>query len=864
MPSQTFTPGTVVTSTWLQEVNDHVFEGDDGGGGGGASTAADISYRNSDFIPDNTTQDLDTLLKGGAISLWEYLSDAQITSVVARDGAYDLTVPVNKWLEDLRGKTGVAPAGLYRCPGGLRFDPRYPRHIVGSGWSSDNFVDGTVFEFTSGTVNGIEVIYEYAQWAAGGGADAHTAYDVANAGTPLGNSDNATIIEGIQLKGPGAGASTTTQSIQLYGVGAESQPTGNGIFMYWANAVEIRDCWVSGFPGQGVKAMFCFGSKITRGYYVGNGGGVVAVNTNNLFTMDGVKCIANGVKSGPYYNYNCLIGVESSSPSNYPNLGVSITNKCDFEGGGSSALPGYSFSGAASTITSINVSSGVATVVLSGTVNFAVGHYIGVIGGTVANSNSAINTVLPAIIATKVGSTITFPTNAANGTYSTTGIIIGPYVVGLGLHNCYAAEVSAYVENCTGHGIYIDKYCRGVDTHTSHLNNCKVFIDSHYIATQASPNGGGTGYTTGDVVTAVGGTLAPGGSPATFTVAAPSGGVISVTITNAGQYLTPPTSPFSVTGGSGSGCTLSSNFFAERPEGVVVRSCQFYGVGGGVYSNTEFIQTGQNSYIQSGSEKPSLYLGPIISSAHSNLNESDVILSQGAPVAWRGIDQTLGPARAASITNWASGINSLGQMESFASTSFSIYNTAFGYQSGSGVKSGHRNSYFGSNTGQHTVGDAAGNSTHMTIIGYQDANSFPLGTPLTNFTGLGSGTQGYAESNTIRLGNGSVTAIKASVTSITTSDRRAKTDIADLSADLGLEFVRKLRPVTYRRLVAEPNSAVEMGLIAQEVEEAAPIPLGMVDYDERHDTYGLRKDDLIAVLIKAVKELDDKIKALGG
>ena len=52
-------------------------------------------------------------------------------------------------------------------------------------------------------------------------------------------------------------------------------------------------------------------------------------------------------------------------------------------------------------------------------------------------------------------------------------------------------------------------------------------------------------------------------------------------------------------------------------------------------------------------------------------------------------------------------------------------------------------------------------------------------------------------SNTIVFGNTSISALYAQVTTITgISDRRKKKDIE--SSDLGLDFIEKLRPVSYR------------------------------------------------------------------
>jgi hypothetical protein len=75
----------------------------------------------------------------------------------------------------------------------------------------------------------------------------------------------------------------------------------------------------------------------------------------------------------------------------------------------------------------------------------------------------------------------------------------------------------------------------------------------------ATITSGGTGYTVGDVLSMVGGTLATGFPTAgTYTVATVSSGVVTaVTVTNFSQYTVLPTNPVSTTGGTGTGCTLN-------------------------------------------------------------------------------------------------------------------------------------------------------------------------------------------------------------------------------------------------------------------------------------------------------------------
>lgn len=72
---------------------------------------------------------------------------------------------------------------------------------------------------------------------------------------------------------------------------------------------------------------------------------------------------------------------------------------------------------------------------------------------------------------------------------------------------------------------------------------------------------GGTGYTVGDVLTWVGGTLAPGGVASKSIVTAVSGGVITaMDVHTVGNYTTAPTSPNAATGGTGTGASLTATF----------------------------------------------------------------------------------------------------------------------------------------------------------------------------------------------------------------------------------------------------------------------------------------------------------------
>lgn len=81
---------------------------------------------------------------------------------------------------------------------------------------------------------------------------------------------------------------------------------------------------------------------------------------------------------------------------------------------------------------------------------------------------------------------------------------------------------------------------------------------TNYIATAASVALGGTGYAVGNVLTLVGGGIR---TAAQLTVTSVSAGAITgVSITNDGDYTSPPTNNVSVTGGSGSGATFVMTF----------------------------------------------------------------------------------------------------------------------------------------------------------------------------------------------------------------------------------------------------------------------------------------------------------------
>lgn len=85
-------------------------------------------------------------------------------------------------------------------------------------------------------------------------------------------------------------------------------------------------------------------------------------------------------------------------------------------------------------------------------------------------------------------------------------------------------------------------------------------MTSLQVVTPPTVTVGGSGYTVGDILTIVGGTLTSGGVTAQLQVTAVnSGAIVTATPIRAGNYSVAPTNPVSVTGGTGTGATFSPN-----------------------------------------------------------------------------------------------------------------------------------------------------------------------------------------------------------------------------------------------------------------------------------------------------------------
>jgi trimeric autotransporter adhesin len=151
---------------------------------------------------------------------------------------------------------------------------------------------------------------------------------------------------------------------------------------------------------------------------------------------------------------------------------------------------------------------------------------------------------------------------------------------------------------------------------------------------------------------------------------------------------------------------------------------------------------------------------------------------------------------------------------------------------------------------------------------------------LSNSTAIGFQTY-ISASNQIRVGNFGVSSIGGVVGWTTLSDKKFKKDIK--SNVPGLDFIKKLRPVTYHLDIDEmskyqklPDSlriksskdlkskTLQTGFIAQEVEKAAlesNYDFSGVDKPKNeNDYYGLRYAEFVVPLVKSVQELQTIIE----
>ncbi len=164
------------------------------------------------------------------------------------------------------------------------------------------------------------------------------------------------------------------------------------------------------------------------------------------------------------------------------------------------------------------------------------------------------------------------------------------------------------------------------------------------------------------------------------------------------------------------------------------------------------------------------------------------------------------------------------------------YNTAGNYNTACGV-------------------DALFNATGSSNTGFGEEAGYNITTGSNN-TAIGYNARvPFATSdNQVRIGDVNVSYAGVQVAWSITSDKRLKSNIQN--SNLGLDFISKLRPVSYIR-INDASKKLEYGFIAQEVEEAlnksGAGSNGIITKDDS-SMYSVRYNDLLAPMVKAMQE----------
>lgn len=148
-----------------------------------------------------------------------------------------------------------------------------------------------------------------------------------------------------------------------------------------------------------------------------------------------------------------------------------------------------------------------------------------------------------------------------------------------------------------------------------------------------------------------------------------------------------------------------------------------------------------------------------------------------------------------------------------------------------------------------------------TAMGVYALTSVTTGSNNSGF-GYNANVPNATGSNQVRIGNTAITYAGVQVAWTITSDKRWKTDIKP--SNLGLNFIKALRPVSYVRLNNDTKKT-EYGFIAQEVETllnaSGASNSGIIAKDDE-GMLSMRYNDLIAPMVKAIQEQQDMIEEL--
>ena len=148
-------------------------------------------------------------------------------------------------------------------------------------------------------------------------------------------------------------------------------------------------------------------------------------------------------------------------------------------------------------------------------------------------------------------------------------------------------------------------------------------------------------------------------------------------------------------------------------------------------------------------------------------------------------------------------------------------------------------------------------------LGYTPISSIPDYYITTLFGnsgyGIGSGTSMNIVTGTGLVGTYNFTGSGNTLTLASVSDKRLKENIADEM--LGLDFVMKLRPVTFNRIDL-PHTTKFHGFLADDIQEIITDTNDSLNQTHEDGTKSLDYIGLISILTKSIQELNQKVESL--
>ena len=227
----------------------------------------------------------------------------------------------------------------------------------------------------------------------------------------------------------------------------------------------------------------------------------------------------------------------------------------------------------------------------------------------------------------------------------------------------------------------------------------------------------------------------------------------------------------------------------------------------------------------------------------------------------------------AGFANTTGSFNSYGGYHAGIANTTGSFNTYYGYAAGISNTDGSQNTYVGYEAGLYSTG------SNNTFLGYETSTTDAT---YSNSTAVGNGSS-IVDDAAVILGNAATSLIESYASYFTFSDGRYKKNVKEDVA--GLDFINKLRPVTYNLDVTGINKALNAdeklftnnvvqnkekkqysGFIAQEVEKAA----NDLNYDfsgvkkpaNSKSFYALSYADFVPPLVKAVQQLSKRNDSL--